>query len=81
MGSAQWSTEGRFASFDMELPSIQDLVKRRKKLVKMLRPLQPTPIWPEDIEAHCHRLIEREIIEIDQQIAERTGSSQISETE
>ena len=58
----------------MELPTIQELMKRRKKLVKLLEPLPPSLSWPEDLQEVCHEAIEREIAEIDQQIAERTAS-------
>jgi hypothetical protein len=63
----------------MELPTIQDLLKRRRKLVKLLEPLPPSPIWPDDLQALCHQTIEYEIADIDQQIAERTGSRPIEE--
>ena len=59
----------------MKLATIQELAKRRQKLIKLLEPLPPSPIWPDDLQAECHEAIRRDIADIDQQIAERTGAN------
>jgi hypothetical protein len=59
----------------MELPTIRELMKRRRKLERLLEPLPPSPIWPKDLQEACHETIEREIALIDQQIAERTAAT------
>jgi hypothetical protein len=73
-GAAARPTAEAYRYSAMELTSIKDLMTRRRKLVKLLEPLPPSPIWPEDLQAECHETIRREIADIDQQIAERTGS-------
>lgn len=67
----------------MELPSIHELQKRRRKLVKLLAaPLVPLSsdepeiaATEEELFASCRHAIEKHIAEIDTEIAERTAGT------
>ena len=67
----------------MELPSIHELQKRRRKLVRLLAtPLMPlSPDEPEiagieeELFASFRRSIEKHVAEIDTEIAERTAGT------
>lgn len=59
----------------MELESIRDLLKRRKKLQKLLEPMPLDEFWTAEEDAACRESIRRELADLDAQIAERTGRS------
>ncbi len=62
----------------MELPSINALLKRRRKLLKNLKPLAGLPGvigWTEEDDRETKRSVEAEFAAIDAQIRERTGKA------